>query len=648
MTNQLLGKGTGDVLGDRYRIVSILGSGGMSTVYLAEDLRLAGKRWAVKETRPTKEEAHTCLAEADMLIRLNHPNLPKIVDFYPADSQGFSYLVMDYIEGETLLQRFERQARRMTEGQVIGYALQLCDLFHYLHTRRPDPIIYRDLKPANLMIDVEERVRLIDFGIARSFKAGQAGDTVSIGTIGFAAPEQFEGRQTDSRTDLYGLGALLYFLLSGGQYYCAAYKRLREHDAGLSASLTALVEKLLRAEPGERCQSAAEVRSELQRALAEQRAHDGTAAGAERQAPGSGATARGYARAEAAAAAGAAGMAQPPRIVAVGALYAGAGATFAALAIARALHELGVPHALLEPPGRQPELYALLYGERHAPAGYRCYNEAGREEPLSAASAWEHGCTLWLPAKALPYAQQRADSADPPNTEPGGRGTDLTGVGASLAHRAGRVADAPASPAYYLQTYGGPIMGDGLYAPSVGPGLHNHDNASSGSGLRGARDYWMAMFEDLERPIILIDIGSDWHEPAARELLGIATDLVYVADPLLHKLELASARRNLRLLGELRQSGKPVYGIANKAVASSHTAHWLRVLPEQPVCLMPAINQAKLAEASWLGVLVQERPGVKQPLNRALHPWLRSWLPQIGGQARPITKRMLNKFLNNG
>ncbi|MFD0681742.1 MULTISPECIES: serine/threonine protein kinase [unclassified Paenibacillus] len=638
MLNQQSGKHAGDVLGDRYKIVTVLGSGGMSTVYLAEDLRLAGKRWAVKETRTTEKEALACVAEADMLIRLNHPNLPKIVDFYPAGNEGFSYLVMDYIEGETLLQRFERQAKRMPEGQVIGYALQLCDLFQYLHTRRPEPIIYRDLKPTNLMIDVEERVRLIDFGIARSFKSGQIADTVSIGTIGFAAPEQFEGRQTDSRTDLYGLGALMYFLLSGGQYYCAAYKRLREHDAGLSASLTALVEKLLRTEPDERCQTAAEVRSELQQVLAAQRAHDGAAAGAERQVPGSNAVARGHARAEAAEAGGAAGMAQPPRIIAVGALYAGAGATFAALAIARALHGIGVPHAVLEPPGRQPELYALLYGERHAPAGYRCYNEAGGGEPQ-----WADGCTLWLPAKALPYAQPAASAAQ--------SGSGRSADGTPLPYGAGRVADASASSAYYLQTYGGPIMGDGLYAPSIGPGsgTYRHENNGSGSGLRGAQEYWLELFEGLARPVILIDIGSDWQGPAARELLGIATELVYVADPLLHKLELSSARRNLRLLSELRQAGKAVYGIANKAVASSHTAHWLRVLPEQPVCLLPAIHQAKLAEASWLGVLAQERPGVKQPLNRALHSWLLSLLPQTRGQAKPDgTKRMLNKFLKNG
>ncbi|MDF2959743.1 MAG: serine/threonine protein kinase [Paenibacillus sp.] len=640
MLKQQPGKRAGDVLGDRYRIVSVLGRGGMSTVYLAEDLRLAGKRWAVKETKPAVEEAHSYQAEADMLVRLNHPNLPEIVDYYPVDNLGFSYLVMDYIEGETLLQRFERQARRMPEGQIIGYALQLCDLFHYLHTRRPDPIIYRDLKPANLMIDVEERVRLIDFGIARSFKAGQAADTVRIGTVGFAAPEQFEGRQTDERTDLYGLGALLYFLLSGGQYYCAAHKRLREHDAGLSASLAGLVEKLLQAEPAARCQSAAEVRGELLRVLAGQRAQDGAAARG------------GHARA---GAAGEAGLAQPPRVVAVGALYAGAGATFAALAIARALHRLGVPHAVLEPPGRQPELYALLYGEKHAPEGYRCYNEAGNGPQREA--AWTDGCTLWLPSTRLPGVVPPGSRAMT-GSGYGAVGFDGRGFGSPEAMQpaasgAGRVADAPASPPYYPQPFGGgPISGahaNGIGAYGNTGAAADNREADAGSGRLSPGGYWQELFDSLERPVILIDIGSEWQEPAAKELLGLAAELIYVADPLLHKLELESARCNLRLLDGLRRAGKPVCGIANKAVASGHTRHWLRVLPEPPVCLLPAIDHAKLAEASWLGVLAQDRPGVKQPLSRALQPWLRSWLSADRRQAGAAgSKRMLHRFLNNG
>ncbi|PZE20694.1 serine/threonine protein kinase [Paenibacillus xerothermodurans] len=570
------GKRIGDVLGNRYRLTATLGRGGMSIVYLAEDLRLAGKRWAVKETRPSQREAIASLAEANILIQLQHPNLPEIVDYYPTDRHGYSYLVMDYIEGETLLQRFERQARRMSASQIIGYALQLCDLFHYLHSRRPEPIIYRDLKPANLMIDMEERVRLIDFGIARSFKAGQSEDTVRIGTVGFAAPEQFEGGQTDARTDLYGLGALLYYLLSGGQYYHTARKSLTELDAGVRPSLAGLVEKLLQAEPEARCQTAAETRGELQRILAEQEQEQGGVRGLVGGPGRLGSSVRRLgsgARAQGAAAPG--DSAAQPRVVAVGGLYAGAGATFAALAVARALHRLGVAHAVLEAPAQQPELYGLLFGEKHAPPGYRCYDEASDGDRQQA--AWTDGSTLWLPSAGMPRVQPAA-----------GRAADASG----------------------------------------------RDSGFAGSSGGSYRIEWPLLFERLVRPVVLLDVGSDWRVAAADGLLSTAAEFIYVIDPLLHKLELKSARRNLQQLQELRESGMRVSCFANKAVTSGHTAQWLRILPESPACILPAVDFAKLTEASWLGMLAQDHPAVRRPLDRALKPWLRGWLPEGGARRR--------------
>ncbi|WP_079913406.1 serine/threonine-protein kinase [Paenibacillus sp. 32352] len=543
------GLGIGDLLGQRYRIESVIGRGGMSTVYLAQDLRLPGKRRAVKEARLEEDEAYAGLAEADMLVRLNHPNLPDIIDYYAGERGGYSYLVMDYIEGETLLQRFERSGRRLGLDQVMDYSLQLCDLFQYLHSRRPEPIIYRDLKPSNLMIDVQERLRLIDFGIARSYKAGQAADTVRIGTVGFAAPEQFEGRQTDERTDLYGLGALMYFLLSGGQYYHAARMQLRELDAKLPSQLAALVERLLQADPAARYQSAAEVREELLRLQAERRPP-----------------------ARAAAMRGGGTAAQPPRILAVGALYSGAGATFAAITLARALHGLGVPHAAAEPPKQQPELHALLFGEKHAPPGYRCYNAAGAD--MARDAAWTDGCTLWLPS-----------AAEPPGGEPSSR--------------------------------------------------------------------WVRTLLELERPIVLVDIGAEWDRPDIRELLtGETVDILYVTDPILHKLDLEATRRSQIQLQQLKEAGKRVYGMANKTVASGHTAHWLRVLPEPPVCLLPAIDYAAIAEASWLGHRVQDRPVVREKLLRAVQPWLRDWLENQAGLAGHTaaggTLQVLRKLWKNG
>ncbi|WP_255320096.1 serine/threonine-protein kinase, partial [Paenibacillus elgii] len=264
----------GQTLTGRYRIMAPLGSGGMSRVFLAEDLKLKGKRWAVKETYigddPSAGESgqeaalrrHVLLKEAETMSRLSHPNLPDIVDYVPANAHGFLYLVMDYIEGETLLQRFERLGRRMSEGQAAEIALQLCGLLDYLHSLRPEPIIHRDLKPSNLMLDADGRVRLIDFGTARSFKAEQAADTVLLGTVGFAAPEQFDGRQSDPHTDLYGLGALLYFLLSGGAYY-NPQNPYREAEAAIPPGLAPIVLRLLRASPDGRFADAREAGAAL-------------------------------------------------------------------------------------------------------------------------------------------------------------------------------------------------------------------------------------------------------------------------------------------------------------------------------------------------------------------------------------------------
>ncbi|CAG7646148.1 protein kinase [Paenibacillus allorhizosphaerae] len=393
------GLGNGEVLAGRYRIVSVIGSGGMSRVLLAEDMKLEGKRWAVKEmyagddrSERNGEEAalrrRMLLAEADTMSRLSHPNLPDIVDVFPVNAEGYLYLVMDYIEGETLLKRFEREGRRMAAEQVAKVALQLCELLDYLHTLQPEPIVHRDLKPSNLMLDPSGHVRLIDFGTARRYKAGRDADTVALGTVGFAAPEQYDGRQSDPRTDLYGLGALMYFLLTGGAYYTAAGQQPRE-AAALPEGLAPLVLRLLRASPGERYASAREAGEALRRWLGS------------RQPPQ-------------AAAPGAAWT--PPLLVAVGALYPGAGATFAALALARLLHDHGVPHAVIEPPTAGAELAALLFAAKNAPPGYRCYN-ASAAVPDNGGQrhderAWIEGHTLWMPAEeAAPQQQASGETA---------------------------------------------------------------------------------------------------------------------------------------------------------------------------------------------------------------------------------------------
>lgn len=254
-----------DVLAGRYRIVSVLGQGGMGTVYLAEDLKLNGKQWAIKETDVANQDVQKFRDEAEILTQLSHPYLPNVIDYLTLEGEGVSYLVMDFIRGQTLQETFVGQNRMMPYRKIVRYALQICELFQYLHHEQKTPIVYRDLKPSNLMIDEKDQIRLIDFGIARNFKEGKQTDTVQLGTIGFAAPEQFEGRQTDHRTDLYALGAVMYYLLSGGQYYYVTRKRLDEVVDGLPPELVQIVQKLLQKSPIDRYQQAAQVRDDLLR-----------------------------------------------------------------------------------------------------------------------------------------------------------------------------------------------------------------------------------------------------------------------------------------------------------------------------------------------------------------------------------------------
>lgn len=206
----------GSLLDGKYKILNEIGRGGMSVVYLAINER-ANKTWAVKEVR--KDSLHDSeivrlglTAETKMLKKLRHPNLPTIVDVIDRDDSLI--IVMDYIEGNSLQYLLDTGGPQDPE-RVIGWARQLCDVLGYLHSRKP-PIIYRDMKPANIMLRPDGNVTLIDFGTAREYKDAGVEDTVWLGTRGYAAPEQFGGHgQTDCRTDIYNLGATMYHLVTG-------------------------------------------------------------------------------------------------------------------------------------------------------------------------------------------------------------------------------------------------------------------------------------------------------------------------------------------------------------------------------------------------------------------------------------------------
>ncbi|ANS74634.1 hypothetical protein AWM70_08585 [Paenibacillus yonginensis] len=270
---ELLENGT--LLAGRYRIVRHTGSGGSSHVYVASDLKLPGKLWAVKQTLAAPGGAGRMEEETGVLIALDHPRFPRIVDFFqedegdeeankegkPESCGDYLYLVMDYIEGVTL-EEHVRGGQSLREEEIIRLADQICDGLHYLHTREP-AIIYRDLKPSNLMVEQGKEIRFIDFGTARAYKPQLTEDTIQLGTVGFAAPEQYLGKQSDARTDLYALGAIMLYMASRGRY-TQWPKDARSFDRKeLSQGLARLIRKLLSYEAEERVQTALEVKREL-------------------------------------------------------------------------------------------------------------------------------------------------------------------------------------------------------------------------------------------------------------------------------------------------------------------------------------------------------------------------------------------------
>jgi serine/threonine protein kinase len=261
----------GYVLRDRYRIEGLLGRGGMGAVYRAADLRLPGKQWAVKEmTEAGLEAAQRAEAvqnferEAHLLAQLQHPNLPQVADFFEDGDSGRHYLVMDFIEGETLEEAMLHQGNPFPEAQVQDWAIQLCDVLGYLHVQNP-PVIFRDLKPGNIMIEPAGQLKLIDFGIARFFKGGHSSDTQTFGTFGYAPQEQFGLNQTDARSDIYSLGVTLLRLSTGYDPAIDPFNLppARQLNPAVSPRLEKVIQKATRQEPGSRYQSAGEFRQAL-------------------------------------------------------------------------------------------------------------------------------------------------------------------------------------------------------------------------------------------------------------------------------------------------------------------------------------------------------------------------------------------------
>jgi serine/threonine-protein kinase len=269
---QLTGLLTPNVqIGARYLVIRKLGQGGMGAVYLVSDQRLAGKQYALKEMSdqaiadPAERQAalDAFQQEAALLAALNHANLPQVTDYFTEG--GNQYLVMEYVQGQTLEKKLELALAPLSEPTVRRYAEQLCDVLVYLHGQRP-PIIFRDLKPANIMVlPGDKQIKLIDFGIARHFKPGKSKDTQAMGTPGYAAPEQYGKGQSDARTDIYAFGATLHHAITGRDPSAEPFKfpPVRSYNAISSASFEQIVGRAVMLDPGDRWQSARELQNAL-------------------------------------------------------------------------------------------------------------------------------------------------------------------------------------------------------------------------------------------------------------------------------------------------------------------------------------------------------------------------------------------------
>lgn len=255
----------GAVIDGKYEILKEIGRGGMSIVYLAMDKRL-NKQWAVKEIRKKgsgkndEVVVNSLLAEANLMKRLDHPSLPRIVDII--DNGVTIYVVMDYIEGESL-DKILNEYGAQPEEMVIAWAKQLCDALSYLHSQKP-PIIYRDMKPANVMLKPEGNIKIIDFGIAREYKEQNLADTTVLGTKGYAPPEQYSG-QTDPRSDIFALGMTMHHLLTGVDPRTGeAYAPVRQWNPELSEGIEVIIDKCVQPAAENRYQSCADLLYDLE------------------------------------------------------------------------------------------------------------------------------------------------------------------------------------------------------------------------------------------------------------------------------------------------------------------------------------------------------------------------------------------------
>ena len=262
----------GDTLANRYLIQEVIGVGGMSAVYRARDLHFPNivKLVAIKEMRTDATDPNVRATmfrnferEAHIIASLNHPAIPHIYDYFTHNDRA--YLVLEYVNGQNLEEILQKTEGFLPEEQVLAWAIELCDVLHYLHTRQPAPVIFRDMKPSNIMITQSGKIMVVDFGIAKIFQAGQKG--TMIGTEGYAPPEQYRGEATP-QVDIYALGATLHHLLTRRDPrteppFSFHERPIRQINPSVSPELEAIVQRALEYDAARRFQSALEMKEAL-------------------------------------------------------------------------------------------------------------------------------------------------------------------------------------------------------------------------------------------------------------------------------------------------------------------------------------------------------------------------------------------------
>lgn len=278
--------GIGRVIDNKYEIIAAIGKGGMSNVWLGRDRRL-DKLWAIKEIKPSAKgrqaqaNRQAIIDEANFMKRLDHPAIPRVVDII--DTGASVFVVMDYVNGTALSKVLREQGEPFSQEEVVDWGIQLCDVLGYLHTIRPPagyPVVYRDLKPSNVMLRDDGSVKLIDFGISMELLPDGPSDTRVIGTAGYGAPEQVDPEvhkttPVDTRADVYALGTTLYSLVTGHvprmrktetgkSVVDFDIKPIRDWNPQLSDGLQAVIERATQRNPLDRYQTIDEMRYDLE------------------------------------------------------------------------------------------------------------------------------------------------------------------------------------------------------------------------------------------------------------------------------------------------------------------------------------------------------------------------------------------------